>query len=966
MKQKGRIGQQKQTTKNNKNDKQQKEKPSSRGKKFASKVKVREVRARRKDHTKKKNNRKSTKKSNCRPSPSAKSEKNARLQKKNKINKRLVNDKKGRQKKENIRTKKITKPSNEQDLRLSYSKICKYATKPALRTAKNQCLCKQCNEKRKKEEMSISTINIQKINATSTLDFEKSKTFDKNRPIKKEKESEKASASTSKGETEKDYKTSTDDLEKISQNATTAHICSEPNENKKETKSECFQDEKILNDKPVNCKLKNEPKTQHSSQLPNVSAEATARNKYLPTCRSAKSIPRLPKRKKSKSLLKFVLKKQKLMGLANKEQCGCCQKCIGQLMQFIKVETARQGFAWRSQAQHRHKHRVTSSNKKGSKHKPRKSKLPFVSRGAARKKVKRKQFRPTVVMKKKRETNKRKKSSRKRVKIQKNKAKNLNKLCNTSKPKSEKDEVKSSKTRKFMERRKKNEETSMSLYMLKKIAALENTIQKAVENSRMAPKVSSGMNKSIFSIDNCEKSRTEDKPVTSAIPIDLEKTECTEKYQRLGFPEGASRETSNLGMNDELNEKANAQQLQGETSESNKNLADEVKKDEQSNTEVACISKNSTVAEVGQSTQYMKESSTNTQVFEHYMSRLVGAIGQTMAFGLQANGHLFNHVLTNTRSTGRSSVGTCSFCGSNKQNRPQCNRLSTVKTSPRRLRAIHVTPAVSAGLPSNLRQIQTSKKAEARAKPRNSQNYVHFVLNVGKKNFNARFPKRLWDKTKDKNWRRFVRSEISKLTKKKSDANKLFLKKLLQEKNKIMLRKSRKKKPNRKQANQMQKRGATGWKRMCGNRKSIKAPKFQKNKTLPPKWKLLTNSVVKQLKTTIEKQLIKNIHTEINKKIANQVPMPRAGASLSRCFKSDDNAKADFTAALDLALAPNINGGQNAASADWSNLITSFQTPCPSARMPSFIMMIKSAIDDLEPFGLTGKKAIAKYENFEH
>ena len=88
--------------------------------------------------------------------------------------------------------------------------------------------------------------------------------------------------------------------------------------------------------------------------------------------------------KKSKSLLRYVLKKQKVKQLASHDECSCCQKCIAQLMRFIKVEIARQGCNWiRKKTTHLKPHK-TSSKKKTNKCSS-KCKLPPISARIPRK-----------------------------------------------------------------------------------------------------------------------------------------------------------------------------------------------------------------------------------------------------------------------------------------------------------------------------------------------------------------------------------------------------------------------------------------------------------------------------------------------------------------------------------------------------------------------------------------------------
>ena len=142
--------------------------------------------------------------------------------------------------------------------------------------------------------------------------------------------------------------------------------------------------------------------------------------------------------------------------------------------------------------------------------------------------------------------------------------------------------------------------------------------------------------------------------------------------------------------------------------------------------------------------------------------------------------------------------------------------------------------------------------------------------------------------------------------------------------------------------------------------------KSRKNKkNVESKWKLLTAAVIKKLKSAIQKRLIEANDLdkkEHKKKTKPQIaPMPRTGkhrTNTANWMNISDDSSNFFLSSQKNQISESSIDLDDELIEEAEQLKP--RAPCPSARIPTFIAMIKTAIRDLTPFGLTGKKAIAK------
>ena len=136
------------------------------------------------------------------------------------------------------------------------------------------------------------------------------------------------------------------------------------------------------------------------------------------------------------------------------------------------------------------------------------------------------------------------------------------------------------------------------------------------------------------------------------------------------------------------------------------------------------------------------------------------------------------------------------------------------------------------------------------------------------------------------------------------------------------------------------------------------------------KWTLLTDSVIQRIKQAIQKRLVENDVKKKETRLGEHlVPMPRAGRKRNnlerRLFHSSSSKVCvDFS---DEDSGENIDALMNCDSLetvesqlDQEDATNLPKAPCPSARLPSFIAMIKTAIRDLKPFGICGKRGISQ------
>ena len=753
-------------------------------------------------------------------------------------------------------------------------KRCK--NKTLLRTAQNLCTCKQCIEKSDSEG---GQNNVEGIN----IDFEVcgKKSEEKERKLNKRK--------SNRDELEEAIKWKDETLT---------------------TKFSCKQLRKSLST------LQKAPPTS-----------AKADNGETP--KSSKGVVpiRLRTGKKSKSLLKYVLKQQNVKELTSHDKCSCCQKCISKLMRFIKVEIARQGCMWWKKSPSSLKKTCTACNlNKLNKFNSARTSGKMSQDGRTNKNRKRKSFRRRRVTKRKyiKKQGRRKKfydtefqKRRSRYKTKQKQRKSPRKWKRRSNTKAVVEKVFSS-TSNRIEKRHHVSEPSPSTG-----GEAKDTEVKQNENS---PKSSSSNDKSA-------QTESTIPDVSAGVP---EKTNITTTYEenipdnylpkrnrsksRLDFnmhlPDGENR-LKNLSEKEDIKKPIPVPSSHGDQYWSIKvnykkslkkltcKLADVQMKDYMVKLNNTTLRK--THKQNGNPFNVTKPNAKNHNVTNNYKLRLIPAV----------------------------SAGTSMPVGKNIEDFELPLKHSDIKVHPGYLVSKNPIKLNQQKLKSII-QVEDSNNSK-QGKDKNSKK-----------------PK------KEKKLKPKIIKITRKTTKNCKTGRVMTKRKIKKTKSKIRrLRYIRKRNPKIKK----RKKVRTVAIKSSSKAKVTQTQKGKKSKqNIGSKWKLLTDAVIKRLKSAIQRRLVKN--NDVNRKVQRKkikprvAPMPRAGKSSnedSSCSVSDNDLNISIQSSEMLEFS-GLPGKKMTNKPKCKRL----KVPCPSARIPTFIAMIKTALRDLAPFGLTGKKAIAK------
>jgi len=631
--------------------------------------------------------------------------------------------------------------------------------------------------------------------------------------------------------------------------------------------------------------------------------------------------------KKSKSLLKYVLKQQNVRELASHDKCSCCQKCISKLMRFIKVEIARQGCMWRKRSPSPNLRPARSClSYKSNKYKIRSdpSKLETArSSGSGRRlqhrtrtknHSKRKSLRPQGV--KARENRKKRPRAKK---LRGNKQLKDTHLRSRTKR----------RYRKTPKKQKTSTDDEMSIPSTSTGVEMKeedptkpaSSMEKSNQDEPTVPEVSAGVpenssNATIYELKI---------PDYSYLPKRNGRTPQIGFYMHLPDGENHLKTWLKTALSQELEKKNKPMPAPGNHGDQFWILENNQQK---SLRKEACK-----LSDIRMSKKTEKLDCTSMQKYKSlpmgeviqinikndskckYMLIPAISAGTGVPIGLNNNNNNFSFQ-SPKKPYRKNSVSKNPYLN-NKRNQPNSKEKAIRQMLPSQTQTTSDESKVGNSLreEKNLKTKNTNKQEKFKPK----------IIKIARKTRNSK-PNYATTKHRNQNTKTTRVKYIRKNTK-KSKARKRVKAEAIKPSNKVKVGPSQKNRKNKKN---------------IGN-----------------KWKLLTNTVIKKLKSAIQKRLVKN--NDVNKKVLKRkakpqlAPMPRAGTppieDCSWMGVSDVDSNILMSELSDLELDEILCKKNERKKA---------KAPCPSARIPTLIAMIKTALRDLTPFGATGKRAIAK------